>query len=84
MQKVKSISALLAVTALIACTEPNGEPGRGVMNGGKIRDLGLQINGGRSPDGEIVAAGEARSHGSEAQHLRKILDPELAVGEAAV
>lgn len=43
MQNSKLIAALLAASILTACTEPNGEPGRGIENGGALskRDVGI-------------------------------------------
>jgi len=45
MQNSRIIAVLLTATMLTACTEPNGEPGRGIEHGGALSktDVGVAI-----------------------------------------
>jgi surface antigen len=45
MKQPKIIPVILCVTMLTACTEPNGAPGKGILNGGSLNktDVGTAV-----------------------------------------
>lgn len=56
MKQSKFVAALLAVTMLTACTEPNGRPGKGIENGGALSKTDVGVAAGVVTGGLLGSA----------------------------